>query len=241
MLEEAKKKNKKKPISRQEAIKQFWQNYPVVINPPVPGPNGAVRNVGDSPLPFPQYTQESLNSKIIHKARKESLIKSINESIELIQYNQLNEDLKDLFKDHAYKIINEKSIKPFSVSSFLDLKQKQATYNLIALSAMSALIASRVLTDKKYFQRNQSIQARFSDALQRAVSVAATDPGILSKIKQNARGMNLITTEEIQIMESFKNPNFKSKNTGIPLNIIKEAYDRGVTAYKNGISETKVY
>lgn len=240
MLEEAKKK--KKQLSRQEQMKQFWANYPIVINPEIPGPNGMKSQEDWTGTPnFPQYTQESLSSKIVAKSREESVRKCINESIDLVEYDQMNDDLRELFSEHAYKIINEKSLKPFSVSSSLDLKQKQAAYNLIALSAMSALIASRVLTDKAFLKRNQSLQTRFADALQRAVNVAATDPGILSKIKQNSRNMKLITMEEVQIMESFKNPNFKSKNTGLPLNMIKKVYEHAVNSYKEGIRETRVY
>ncbi len=139
-----------------------------------------------------------------------------------------------------FKIIHEKKEKHFSVSSNLDMKQKQAAYNLIALSAMSSLIASRVLLDKAFFKRNQSLNTRFADALQRAVNVAASDPGIIQKIRQNSRNMNLITMEEVQIIDSFKNPNFDSKNTGIPLKIIKETFDRGVAAYKAGVRPTKI-
>lgn len=240
MLEESKKK--KKQLSRQEQLRQFWANYPVVINPEMVGPNGVKSSEDWSGVPnFPQYTQESLSSRIISKARDESVKKCISESIDLVEYDQMNDNLRELLSEHSYKIINEKSLKPFSISSSLDLKQKQAAYNLIALSAMSALIASRVLTDKAFLKRNISLQDRFRDALNRAVNVAATDPGILSKIKQNASGMKLVTMEEIQVMESFKNPNFKSKNTGLPLSLLKSVYEQAVKNYKNGVQATKVY
>jgi len=209
MLEEAKKKK----LSKQQQLKLFWKNYPVVINPDITAPPTGVRKTtpdwSGSPS-FPQYTSESLSTKIISKNRHDSVIKSINESVELVQFDQLTEELKEYFKDHVFKIIHEKKEKHFSVSSNLDMKQKQAAYNLIALSAMSSLIASRVLLDKAFFKRNQSLNTRFADALQRAVNVAASDPGIIQKIRQNSRNMNLITMEEVQIIDSFKNPNFDS-------------------------------
>lgn len=240
MLEEAKKKKK---LSKQEQLRQFWANYPVEINPEIkPPPNGMSKstvNWSGSPS-FPQYTSESLTSKIILKNRQSNIMTSINEAIDLIEYNQLTEDLKDLFRDHVYKIINEKKTAHFSIDSKLDGKQKQAAYNLIALSAMASLIASRVLIDKSFFKRNQSLNARFADALQRAVNVAASDPGIIQKIRQNSRKMSLITTEEVQIMESFTKPNFTSKNTGIPLIILKNTYENAVKAYKHGVKATRI-
>lgn len=128
--------------------------------------------------------------------------------------------------DLVYKILDEEYIIEVD-NKKVDNIQKNMAYNMTALAAAAALIATKVLIDPNYAKNNKGLTARFNDSLQRAMNVIAGDTSILQKLKANTN-MNRGVMSEDNSLEA------KSKKSGIPLSILRKVYNRGLAAWRTG-------
>lgn len=140
------------------------------------------------------------------------------------KYREMFEE--SLLEEVVYKILDEASINKKTAN--VDNVQKSLAYNMAALSAASALIATKVLMDPNYARNNKSLTARFNDALQRAMNVIAGDTSILQKLKANTNVNRNVMNEEARSLEA------KAQKSGIPLSVLRKVYNRGLAAWRTG-------
>lgn len=95
------------------------------------------------------------------------------------------------------QVLIEKSTDQFPKSGKvnIDAVQKSMAYNMAALAAAAALMATKVLVDPKFANNNRGLSARFNDALQRAMNVVASDGSILQRLKYNTNLSTFVTNE----------------------------------------------